>query len=120
MQKKTGYGPMDRPINRWMDGQTDGRMDGQTDGRMDGKSTHSTGLCPLLGPLPKKPNWSFWMGRARGGQAVTTPWPYPKERARGRLAEMTTWPFPKRGNERKARSDNPGPYAKGRAKKRKW
>ena len=52
------------------------------------------------------------MGRARGGKAVTTPWPYPKERARGRLAEMTTWPFPKRGNKRKARSDNPGPYAK--------
>ena len=27
---------------------------------MDGKSPHSTGLCPLLGPLPKK-----WKGRLR-------------------------------------------------------
>ena len=24
------------------------------DKRMDGKSPHSTGLCPLLGPLPKR------------------------------------------------------------------
>ena len=33
-----------------MDGQTDGWMDGWT----NGKSPHSTGLCPLSGPLPKK------------------------------------------------------------------
>ena len=32
-----------------MDGWTDGRMDGRT----DGKSPHSTGLHPLLEPLPK-------------------------------------------------------------------
>ena len=31
-----------------------GRMDGRTDGQMYGKSLHSTGLCPLLGPLAKK------------------------------------------------------------------
>ena len=29
-------------------------MDGRTDGRTDGISPHSTGLCPLSGPLPKK------------------------------------------------------------------
>ena len=28
---------------------------GWTDGRTDGKSPHSTGLCPLLGPLPCPP-----------------------------------------------------------------
>ena len=28
--------------------------DVHTDGRTDGKSPHSTGLRPLLGPLPKK------------------------------------------------------------------
>ena len=33
-----------------MDGRTDGRMYGRT----DGISPHSTGLRPLLGPLPKK------------------------------------------------------------------
>ncbi len=31
----------------------DGQTNGQTDGRTNGKSPHSTGLCPLLGPLPK-------------------------------------------------------------------
>ena len=30
-----------------------GRMDGRADGRTDGISPHSTGLCPLSGPLPK-------------------------------------------------------------------
>ena len=48
--------------NKWTDGQTYVRMDvqtyrwtdKQTDGRTDGKSPHSTGLRPLLGPLPKK------------------------------------------------------------------
>ena len=34
----------------------DGRTDGQTDGRTNGKAPHSTGLRPLSGPLPKKPN----------------------------------------------------------------
>ena len=32
----------------------DGRTDGWTDERTDRKSPHSTGLRPLLGPLPKK------------------------------------------------------------------
>ena len=36
-----------------MDGRMDGQMDGRTDGWTDGKSFHSTGLCPLLGPLPR-------------------------------------------------------------------
>ena len=31
-----------------------GRTDGQMDERTNGKSPHSTGLCPLSGPLPKK------------------------------------------------------------------
>ena len=29
-------------------------MHRRTDGQTDGKSPHSTGLCPLLGPLPKE------------------------------------------------------------------
>ena len=33
-----------------------GQTYGWTDGWMDGISPHSTGLCPLSGPLPKKPN----------------------------------------------------------------
>ena len=32
----------------WLDGPEGGR----TNERNDGKSPHSTGLCPLLGPLP--------------------------------------------------------------------
>ena len=28
-------------------------MDGRLDGRSDGKSAHSTGLCPISGPLPR-------------------------------------------------------------------
>ena len=35
----------------------DGQMDGQTDGLTNGISPHSTELCPLSGPLPKKPHW---------------------------------------------------------------
>ena len=31
-----------------------GGMNGRTNERTDGKSPHSTGLCPLSGPLPKK------------------------------------------------------------------
>ena len=31
----------------------DGRTGGRMDGRTDGISPHSTGLCPLSGPLPK-------------------------------------------------------------------
>ena len=37
-----------------MDEWTNGCTDGRTDGPMDRKSPHSTGLHPLLGPLPKK------------------------------------------------------------------
>ena len=33
-------------------GWTDGRTDGRADGRTYGISPHSTGLRPLLGPLP--------------------------------------------------------------------
>ena len=36
----------------WLDGPEGGRTDGRTDGRTYGKSPHSTGLCPLSGPLP--------------------------------------------------------------------
>ena len=32
-----------------------GGLDGQMDAKKDGQEiSHSTGLCPLLGPLPKK------------------------------------------------------------------
>ena len=34
-------------------GQMDEQTNGQTDGQTDGISPHSTGLRPLLGPLPK-------------------------------------------------------------------
>ena len=34
-------------------GQSDIRMSGRMDVRTDGKSPHSTGLCPLSGPLPR-------------------------------------------------------------------
>ena len=37
-----------------MDGRTYGWTDGCMDLRTDGKSPHSTGLCHLSGPLPKK------------------------------------------------------------------
>ena len=36
------------------DGQSDGWIYRRTDGWTDGISPHSTGLRPLLGPLPKK------------------------------------------------------------------
>ena len=35
-------------------GRTHGRTDERMDGCMEGKSPHSTGLCPLSRPLPKK------------------------------------------------------------------
>ena len=43
-----GRGGMDGRTDGWMDKRTDGL----TDGRMDGISPHSTGRCPLSGPLP--------------------------------------------------------------------
>jgi len=48
-----GRGPVEWGDFR-MDGRTDGRTDGWTDRRTNRKSPHSTGLCPQLGPLPKK------------------------------------------------------------------
>merc|ERR1712212_102119 len=38
----------------WMAQRGDRRTDVRTYGRTDGKSPHSTGLCPLSVPLPKK------------------------------------------------------------------
>ena len=44
--------------------ETDGHADGQVNGQMAKQNfSHSTGLCPLLGPLPKKENMrlpSIW------------------------------------------------------------
>ena len=55
-------GQLDRRTKEWTDGQNGGQTDRQTDGRMHGKSSYSTGLCPLLRPLPCSP-------KKQGGKA---------------------------------------------------
>ena len=41
-----------RPLGSRANQRTEVRMGGCMNGQMDGISPHSTGLCPLLGPLP--------------------------------------------------------------------
>ena len=49
-------------------GRTDVRStDGRTNKRMDGKSPHSTGLCPLSGPLSKKSKVNYEVGDSGSG-----------------------------------------------------
>ena len=40
-------------LQTWLDG-TEGQMDIRMDKQMNGESSHSTGPCPLPGPLPIK------------------------------------------------------------------
>ena len=48
-----GLGACHRGLRACQEAGGDGRTYGRTDLRMYGISPHSTGFCPLLGPLPK-------------------------------------------------------------------
>lgn len=57
-----GYlaGPWEACLGPWEAG-LERRGDGRTNVQMDGISPHSTELCPLRGPLPKKGAGSYFI-----------------------------------------------------------